>query len=185
MQNYEINAIRIHEIMEMWKHKEIALPETAEFQRPFTWTTEQVCDLFDSLLKGLSIGCITIWENIFILPGSTNVPDRGQKLLIDGQQRLTALFFGYGIKAPTDTKQIKIAFNPTTKEFREQDSEIAHNKNWIPDISTIISNTSDNVNIDLYDIIRCQIPIIKMESHVSINDIRTFINRTRITHNKE
>jgi uncharacterized protein with ParB-like and HNH nuclease domain len=179
MQNYNISIKPIHDLISMWKHKEIVLPnEMPELRRPFTWTTQQVCNLFDSLRKGLPIGCITIWENIFILPQSNIVPPRGQSLLIDGQQRITALALGYGIKISPNIKPIKIAFNPTTKEFREQNSKIANDRNWIPDISTIIANAFGNVNIDLLDISECQIPIIKIKSEVIPNDIITFDNRT-------
>jgi hypothetical protein len=60
-------------------------------------------------------------------------------LLIDGQQRITALKAAILGDTVTDKnytkKNIRIAFNPTTEEFRVSDAAIEQSKKWISDIS--------------------------------------------------
>lgn len=65
----------------------IAIPE---IQRPFVWEKGQVRDLLDSLYKGFPTGYLIIWQspNVRLKDGSLST---GKKILIDGQQRITAL----------------------------------------------------------------------------------------------
>ena len=46
-------------ILEKVKSGEYSVPE---FQRDFVWTTRQVIDLFDSIIKGYPIGSIILWK---------------------------------------------------------------------------------------------------------------------------
>ncbi|MGB9821751.1 MAG: DUF262 domain-containing protein [Pseudothermotoga sp.] len=72
---------------------EIGLPD---IQRPFVWDTTRVRDLFDSMYRGYPIGTLLFWENGF--PGEHRTIGTGTKqrtprlLVVDGQQRLTALY---------------------------------------------------------------------------------------------
>ena len=61
-----------------------------EIQRPFVWKRSQVRDLIDSLYHGYPTGYIITWKNpdIRTKDGATS---SGRKILIDGQQRITAL----------------------------------------------------------------------------------------------
>ncbi len=74
------------------ENKEIVLPE---FQREFTWKRSQSRDLVDSLLKGYPIGSLLLWKTGDV-PALKNMPDfepDGRvEVLLDGQQRLTALY---------------------------------------------------------------------------------------------
>ena len=102
----------------------IGLPD---LQRPFVWSDSKVRNLLDSMLKGFPIGYIMLWESPSDFENKsqigTNNKDYTQPrdLVIDGQQRLTALLAAIkGIKVKdSDYKErnIKISFNPLTREF--------------------------------------------------------------------
>ncbi len=74
------------------ENREIVLPE---FQREFTWKRKQSRDLLDSLLEGYPIGSLLFWKTQDV-PALKNMPDfrpDGRvEVLLDGQQRLTALY---------------------------------------------------------------------------------------------
>lgn len=118
-----------------------------EIQRPFVWKRSQVRDLIDSLYNGYPTGYIITWKNPDVQTkdgGKAN----GKKVLIDGQQRITALMAAISGKEVLDEDfnldRIKIAFNPfaadETKRFAVQDASHLKDKKWIPDISVIFSS---------------------------------------------
>lgn len=119
----------------------IALPD---LQRPFVWKDKQIRDLFDSLYKGLPAGLIILWKidsvNEFKAIGlsKATTPNR---LVIDGQQRLTSLFSVIKNKEVYNSefrlRKPKIAFNPITEEFQVSNSSIHKSSEWINDISDI------------------------------------------------
>jgi uncharacterized protein with ParB-like and HNH nuclease domain len=146
MRNYNTQTYKIHDVLKDWKNQLIIPPSVPELQRPFTWSTQQICELFDSLFKGLPIGNLIVWDNIFPL-SDDKTPVRFQRILIDGQQRLAALTVGFGIEKTFDGKPIKIAFNPITKKFKEQTPNILADKQWIPDISSIVSIKNNILDI--------------------------------------
>ena len=103
----------------------IGLPD---LQRPFVWKDNKVRDLFDSMLKGYPIGYVMLWESPADYETKKNkigvndkIYDEPKELVIDGQQRLTALIAAiYGVKVKDknfEEREIKISFNPLTKEF--------------------------------------------------------------------
>jgi uncharacterized protein with ParB-like and HNH nuclease domain len=61
-----------------------------EIQRPFVWKRSQVRDLIDSLYNGYPTGYIIIWKNPDVKTKDGGKAS-GKKILIDGQQRITAL----------------------------------------------------------------------------------------------
>ena len=65
---------------------EIAIPE---IQRPFVWNSSKVRDLMDSLYQGYPVGYIIAWRNPNVKLKDGTVSEG--KVLIDGQQRVTAL----------------------------------------------------------------------------------------------
>ncbi|MBQ6576338.1 MAG: DUF262 domain-containing protein [Bacteroidales bacterium] len=120
---------------------EIAIPE---IQRPFVWEPEKVTKLMDSLFNGFPVGYIVTWQspNIKLKDGSQSF---GKKIIIDGQQRITALraaVLGETVKTK-DYKDvhIKVAFNPLTATFATQNAAIEKNPVWIKDISEILGDT--------------------------------------------
>ena len=139
MQKYSVNQLPI-EILLAWVNSgEIAIPE---IQRPFVWDSSKVRNLMDSLYNGFPVGYVIAWRNpnIKLKDGSTS---EGKKILIDGQQRITALTAAIlGKQIVNDTYQkvrIKIAFNPIEERFEVQNSAILRNKTWLPDISEVIN----------------------------------------------
>jgi hypothetical protein len=65
----------------------IAIPE---LQRPFVWKTSQVRDLMDSLYNGYPVGYLITWQSVGAKLKGRQVAAH-QQILIDGQQRVTAL----------------------------------------------------------------------------------------------
>lgn len=147
MQKYQVNQQLIENILSSVKLGEIAIPE---IQRPFVWDSSKVRDLMDSLYQGFPVGYVIAWKNpnIRLKDGSLS---EGKKILIDGQQRVTALTAAilgeYVIDKTYRRVKIKIAFNPLTERFEVQNPAILKDKTWLPDISEAISG-----NVDLFEI---------------------------------
>lgn len=136
-QKYAVNQHLIESILTWVKSGEIAIPE---IQRPFVWDTSKVRDLMDSLYQGYPVGYIIAWKNpnIRLKDGSLS---EGKKILIDGQQRVTALraaILGeYVVNKEYQRVRIKIAFNPLEERFEVQNTAILKTREWIPDISEV------------------------------------------------
>ena len=139
LMQYSISAI-----LGLIEAEDFVIPE---IQRPFVWKRSQVRDLIDSLYNGYPTGYIITWKNPDVQTkdgGKAN----GKKVLIDGQQRVTALMAAIAGKEVLDEDfnkdRIKIAFNPLTKDsskrFAVQDASHLKDKKWIPDISVIFAN---------------------------------------------
>jgi hypothetical protein len=147
MQKYQVNQQLIENILSSVKLGEIAIPE---IQRPFVWDSSKVRDLMDSLYQGFPVGYVIAWKNpnIRLKDGSLS---EGKKILIDGQQRVTALTAAilgeYVIDKTYRRIKIKISFNPLTERFEVQNPAILKDKTWLPDISEAISG-----NVDLFEI---------------------------------
>lgn len=147
-QKYSVNQHPIETLLSWVKSGEIAIPE---IQRPFVWKPSKVRDLMDSLYKGYPIGYIIAWRNpnVKLKDGSLS---EGKKILIDGQQRITALRASvldeYIIDKNYKKRKIKIAFNPIEEKFEVQTPVIVKDKTWIPDISKVFDGS-----IDQYDLV--------------------------------
>lgn len=145
MQKYSVNQHLIETILAWVTSGEIAIPE---IQRPFVWDASKVRDLMDSLYQGYPIGYIIAWRNpnVRLKDGSTS---EGKKILIDGQQRITALTAAilgqYVIDKTYKRIKIKISFNPITEKFEVQNPAILKDKTWLHDIS-------EAINGDLFEI---------------------------------
>ena len=87
-EKYSIEQKTVENILGIIRNGEVAIPE---IQRPFVWKGKQVRDLVDSLFRGYPAGYLIIWQNpgVKLKDGQTSV---GKKILIDGQQRVTAEF---------------------------------------------------------------------------------------------
>ena len=87
MARYSVNNYSVETLLSNIKSGSIAIPE---MQRPFVWDSSKVRDLVDSLYKGFPVGYIIVWQNPDVkLKGGTK--SSGKKVLIDGQQRITAM----------------------------------------------------------------------------------------------
>ncbi|MDO7487590.1 DUF262 domain-containing protein [Peribacillus frigoritolerans] len=84
---YVVNNSTVETVLSWVNAGEIAIPE---IQRPFVWNASKVRDLMDSLYQGYPVGYLITWKNpdINLKDGTTS---HGKKILIDGQQRITAL----------------------------------------------------------------------------------------------
>lgn len=144
IQKYSVNQHLIETLLSWVKSGEIAIPE---IQRPFVWDASKVRDLMDSLYQGFPIGYLITWRNpkIRLKDGSSS---EGKKILIDGQQRVTALtaaiLGNYVINKDYERVRIKIAFNPIEDKFEVQTSVILKDKEWIPDISEVLGGTHNS-----------------------------------------
>lgn len=137
---YEVNNSSVSSILTWIKDGEIAIPE---IQRPFVWDASKVRDLIDSLYKGYPVGYIITWKNPDVKLKDGTIAS-GKKVLIDGQQRITALtaaIVGQEVVGSNyKKKRIKIAFNPIEETFEVSNPAIQKNSQWIDDISTIFSD---------------------------------------------
>lgn len=130
----------------------IGLPD---LQRPFVWSDGKVRELLDSMLKGYPIGYCILWEAPDDQEGKKSVIGLNQKnfstpkeLVIDGQQRLTALVSVlYGVKVKDvkyNERKIRIAYDPLAREFHTWDAAIERDARYIPDISEVFAAKRNN-----------------------------------------
>jgi uncharacterized protein with ParB-like and HNH nuclease domain len=141
-QKYSVNQHHISTFLAFVKYGQIAIPEV---QRPFVWDSSKVRDLLDSLYKGYPIGYVITWQNPNVRLKDGKLSE-GKKILIDGQQRITALkasiLGDYVVNKEYDKVKIKIAFNPKTEAFEVQNPAIIRDKSWIPDIAEVMNSGS-------------------------------------------
>lgn len=84
----------VEELVGMIERGELRLPE---MQRQYVWRSTRVRDLLDSLYRGYPSGAILLWETDEDVPLQTMAVDqqdnpyKTNRLLLDGQQRLTSL----------------------------------------------------------------------------------------------
>ncbi|MGI6211973.1 MAG: GmrSD restriction endonuclease domain-containing protein [Anaerovoracaceae bacterium] len=148
MMQYSINAI-----LGLIDAEQFVIPE---IQRPFVWKRSQVRDLIDSLYNGYPTGYIITWKNPDIKAKDGSVAN-GKHVLIDGQQRITAIMAAISGREVLDEDfesiRIKIAFNPLaddpSKVFAVQDASTLKNKKWIPDISQVFKSDFDAFNFSM------------------------------------
>ena len=140
MQKYSVNQYPISTLLTWVQSKEIAIPE---IQRPFVWATTKIRDLMDSLYQGYPIGYIIVWKNpdVRLKDGTKST---GKKVLIDGQQRITALRAAVLGETIIDKdykeQRVQIAFHPIEEKFETLTPAIKNDKTWIPNISVFMDN---------------------------------------------
>lgn len=142
MSMYSVNQNPVSTLLSWIESDKIAIPE---MQRPFVWNSTKVRDLMDSLYRGYPVGYLITWE-------SQDAPKKGggqagsQQILIDGQQRTTALraaiagepVMGKNFKK----KRIIISFNPQTEEFETATPVLRKQPEWIYDIHEVVSKAN-------------------------------------------
>src|ERR1017187_1170456 len=134
-QRYSVTPHPIETILTWVKSGEIAIPE---IQRPFVWEATKVRNLLDSLYQGYPVGYLIAWRNPTVkLKDGT--PSLGKRILIDGQQRVTALMAGLlGREVLTkdyETIRIRIAFHPQTEKFEVANPAIRKDVAWVEDVA--------------------------------------------------
>lgn len=141
---YTVGHLSVNAILGFIDAGDIAIPE---IQRPFVWKPVQVRDLLDSLYHGYPTGYLILWQNPNVRL-KTGKDAAGKKILIDGQQRVTALMTAIaGRRILTEEykeRVIKIAFNPIAdnedERFAVQTPAHEKSKHWIPDISELFKS---------------------------------------------
>nr|DAZ18714.1 MAG TPA: hypothetical protein [Caudoviricetes sp.] len=126
------------------KNGRIGLPD---LQRPFVWKDNKVRELLDSMMKGYPIGYIMLWsspeeyDNTGYIGKNDKIYNRPDDLVIDGQQRLTALLASlYGVTIRDKNykeRKIRISFNPLTREFAVWTQAYERDAEWISEISKV------------------------------------------------
>lgn len=142
MAKYEVKQTAVSQLLADVRSDKIAIPE---LQRPFVWKTTQVRQLIDSLYKGYPVGYLITWQSVGAKLKGGKVAAH-QQILIDGQQRVTALRAAIAgqpvVGKRYEKKRIAIAFNPLTEEFATLTPAIRNSSQWIHDISEFFSGTS-------------------------------------------
>ena len=138
-QRYSVTPHPIETLLAWVKSGEIAIPE---IQRPFVWEATKVRNLLDSLYQGYPVGYLIAWRNptVKLKDGSSAA---GKRILIDGQQRVTALMAALlGREVLTkdyETVRIRIAFHPQENRFEVTNPAIAKDAEWIPDVAEVFA----------------------------------------------
>lgn len=121
---------------------QIAIPE---IQRPFVWSSTKVRDLVDSLYRGYPVGYLITWNthDVKLKDGSSPV---AKQILIDGQQRVTALTTAL-VGVPVVDKnyarrRMQISFNPIEERFETYSPVMRNEPAWILDIAETMSPTA-------------------------------------------
>lgn len=138
-QRYTVTPHPIETLLTWVKSGEIAIPE---IQRPFVWEATKVRNLLDSLYRGYPVGYLIAWRNpsVKLKDGSSSA---GKRVLIDGQQRVTALMaalLGQEVVTKNYEKvRIRIAFNPLTEKFEVANAATVKNAAWISDVAAVFA----------------------------------------------
>lgn len=138
-QRYSVTPHPIETLLTWVKSGEIAIPE---IQRPFVWEATKVRNLLDSLYQGYPVGYLIAWRNPTVkLKDGT--PSAGKRILIDGQQRVTALMAALlGREVLTkdyETVRIRIAFHPQEERFEVANPAIRKDVAWIEDVAEVFA----------------------------------------------
>lgn len=142
MAKYEVKQTAVSQLLADVRSDKIAIPE---LQRPFVWKTAQVRDLMDSLYNGYPVGYLITWQSVGAKLKGGQVAAH-QQILIDGQQRVTALRAAIAgqpvVGRRYQKKRIAVSFNPSTEEFATRTPAILRSNQWIHDIAEFFSGTS-------------------------------------------
>ena len=143
---------KVEDLVKGVRNGRIGLPD---LQRPFVWKDNKVRELFDSMLKGYPIGYIMLWESPAdyenkksTIGSNAKTYETPKELVIDGQQRLTALVAAmFAVKVKDKhfaDREIKISYNPLTQEFAVWTQAFERDAEWISRISDVFLAKEDN-----------------------------------------
>ena len=147
IQRSSVNQAPIATLLTWINSEEIAIPE---IQRPFVWNSAKVRDFIDSLYSGFPVGYLITWRTPDVrLKNGEN--SSGKRILIDGQQRVTALIaalLGQNIvNKDYSQKRIIIAFHPGKERFEVSNAAIQKSQEWIPDITILFDPDTKLLNL--------------------------------------
>src|SRR5687768_4109363 len=138
-QRYTVTPHPVGTLLAWVQAGQIAIPE---IQRPFVWETTKVRNLLDSLYRGYPVGYLISWRNPTVkLKDGT--PSAGKRVLIDGQQRVTALMASLlareVLTKDYETVRVRIAFHPREERFEVANPAIRKDVAWLPDVADLFS----------------------------------------------
>lgn len=149
---YRPVSLEVGNILKDVQTGKIGLPD---LQRPFVWRNDKVRQLLDSMLRGYPIGYIMLWESPAdygdkktSIGTNAKAYEAPKELVIDGQQRLTALLSSlYGVPVKDkDFKErtIRIAFDPVGRAFENADAATDRDPRFIPSVSDAFAANREN-----------------------------------------
>jgi hypothetical protein len=166
-QRFSSETPPIHHLVQEIDMGTLGLPD---LQRPFVWKRSRIRDLFDSLYNGFPAGYFLFWStpktiDSHSIGSQTEARDK-QKMIVDGQQRLTSLYAVMKgkpiINENNEVQPIKIAFNPLTEEFSVANVTSDNNPAVISNISDIWASGKGSYDF-INDFIR------DLEAHQEVN----------------
>lgn len=126
----ETTEREIGRLMDEIANGEIKLPE---IQRGYVWKPTQVAKLIDSLYREYPTGSLLFWKTsetplgrAFDIGGETPEPVVQPLYLLDGQQRLTALW-----RALRQHEGTEVVFNVQTETFQNQSAATQRDARWV------------------------------------------------------
>lgn len=148
---YEPRKLDVGDVLKDVLSGKIGLPD---LQRPFVWKNDKVRDLLDSMLRGYPIGYIMLWDSPAEMEGKSQQIGENEKaykvpksLVIDGQQRLTALLAAlYGVEVRDKnyrSRSIRIAYDPAERVFKNADATTDRDARLVPSVSEAFSADRD------------------------------------------
>lgn len=137
----------------------IGLPD---LQRPFVWKNDKVRDLLDSMLRGYPIGYIMLWESPgemddkkTVIGSNSKTYTAPKELVIDGQQRLTALlsaFYAVPVRDKSYKERvIRIAYDPYARTFKVADAATDRDPRYVSAVSEVFKAYKDNTFYEYCD----------------------------------
>jgi hypothetical protein len=146
-QRYTVSQQSIDSLFTFIKNRDIAIPE---IQRPFVWDAVKVRNFLDSLYLGYPVGFLIAWKNpnVRLKDGRTS---EGKRILIDGQQRVTALMASLlgmeVINKDYKKGRIRISYHPIRRQFEVANPAIAKDSSWIYDVATVFDPNTDLLDL--------------------------------------
>jgi hypothetical protein len=119
--------MKISELLDGIRQRDILLPE---FQKEYLWSKENAKALIESLMKGFPIGTVLLWKTEKT-PQLRNVTVSTGKLgttvvILDGYQRLTALYMLFKGEAPPYYKKHEITEDPRDLYFNFETGQLEY-----------------------------------------------------------
>lgn len=171
-EKYGIEKDTVKNILGYISSGDIAIPE---LQRPFVWKSKQITELIDSLYNGLPTGFIVVWnnDNVKLKDGKMST---GKKIIIDGQQRITALrsaLLGEAvITEDYSTKRFIVSYNPFNEKFETHKPVHDKSTKWIKDISIFFKDQG----VELFNFIE---DYVEKNSDITKEELLTKIKRVQ------
>jgi uncharacterized protein with ParB-like and HNH nuclease domain len=174
----EVRNINIGRALNKVDNGEFRIPE---FQREFSWSKQDVAKLFDSIYNNYPIGSLFIWspktDDHFRNFKALDQPDpeeidRQISFVLDGQQRLTSLFYGLNSVETDDYDYSRILFDVEEETFTlgkgKSDNLIPLGDIWDDETRTQIMRDNDENYLainDCYNIIKnYELPLIEINT---------------------